>query len=131
MNISQILAIIVIFVVSSTTEKVPPKEELTYTVPLSDLEFMDQVLTHESVGECMCPAHANYTGTWFEYCGRELTPPTKCTAETIYRCVNNRKVAIQTRNHCAKTGKRCVPKTQLEGGPCPMCKPHILKTCIM
>lgn len=124
MKILQILAIITIFVVSPLTGRPPQKK------PLTDLEFMDQVAMDESVGECMCPAHANYTGTWLEYCGRELSPPSKCTPETIYRCVNKRTIAIESSNPCAQWGQRCVPQTHLDGGACPMCKPHTIKTCI-
>lgn len=117
----QILAIVTIFIGTSFAGYAPSKE---------DLDSMDRVRTRESVGECMCPPNINTTGTWVEFCGQELAQPKKCSPQSVYRCVNMRKIAIETYRRCEKWAEICQPQTSINGGPCPFCKPHALKECV-
>lgn len=123
MNKMQFLCIVPIIIVTSWAGKLPATDG-------TSLEFMDQVLMDESVGECMCPLHLNSTGTFFEFCGHELAQPKNCSRDSVYRCVNQRKLAIETTKRCEKWGKKCQTQTSLFGGPCPKCIPHKLKECV-
>lgn len=102
-----------------------------YGEEVTSVEIAARVSQDESVGDCMCPSHVNQTGTYFQYCGHELTPPDKCSPETIYRCVDKQKRAIETNGKCAKFKKKCVPHTVKDNGePCTMCVRHKYKKCL-
>lgn len=95
-----------------------------------DMQREDKFRSGESQTKCMCPVNANTTLTYFQHCGRELSPASECAPETIYRCVNNRKFAIQTTSKCANYGEKCVPHiTKPDGQQCAECLLHTYKKC--
>lgn len=93
----------------------------------------DRVYWDESESGCMCP-HVNTIGNWLYYCGYELKPhnsTSKCFPQAVYRCVNGRKVAIQTDTDCATTRTKCQPRVKYDTGErCEACIKHYGKTCI-
>lgn len=96
------------------------------------LEMLDKVRSGEVLSDCMCHPGINTTGTYFDYCGRQLQPHNmveKCLPEGIYRCVNGRKAGIQQYD-CNKWGKKCVDNFKLSPGEsCEKCRQHLYKTC--
>lgn len=98
------------------------------------LQNLDYVYNGEIESGCMCHPQVNTTGNWLYYCGYELKPhnsTSKCVPHAFYKCVNGRKVAIQTTIDCSKSGKKCEPKLKdaHTGAQCEFCILHSGKRC--
>lgn len=131
-NMNALQGFIFFSIIISSSGK-PDYEYDTYVVghKRGAMDREDRIKKGESEGECLCPSNVNTTGTWLQHCGRELSPTSKCSPDAIYRCVNNRKIAINTGQNCAKSGEKCVQKmVKSNGEQCPGCSIHKFKTCI-
>ncbi|XP_035707276.1 uncharacterized protein LOC110848543 [Folsomia candida] len=91
----------------------------------------DQIRIYESETDCLCPAGLNTKGTYFFFCGRDLTPADKCAPEGVMRCVNGRTKAILIKD-CTTLGAKCRQQTILKSGKhCPHCEAHGTKDCMI